>query len=38
MNLEERIQAGLDGKFQGLSNGFKRINSEIHGIQRGTLS
>ncbi len=35
MNLEERIQAGLDGKFQGLSNGFKRINSEIHGIQRG---
>ena len=35
MNLEERIQAGLDGKFQGLANGFKRINSEIHGIQRG---
>ena len=35
MNLEERIQAGLEGKFQGLSNGFKRINAEIHGIQRG---
>ena len=35
MNLEERIQAGINGKFQGLSNGFKRINKEIHGIQRG---
>lgn len=35
MNLEERIQAGLDGKFQGLANGFTRINKEIYGIQRG---
>lgn len=35
MNLEERIYAGVEGKFQGLSNGFKRINKEIHGLQRG---
>ena len=35
MTLEERIYAGVEGKFQGLSNGFKRINKEIHGLQRG---
>jgi len=36
MNLEQRIQAGLDGHYQGLSNGFTRINDYIFGIQRGT--
>lgn len=36
MNLKERIEAGLAGKFQGLSNGFSRINEYIFGIQRKT--
>ncbi len=36
MSLKQRIQDGLDGKFQGLSNGFNRINNYIFGIQRGT--
>jgi replicative DNA helicase len=35
MNLEERINAGLEGKYEGLSNGFDRINNVVHGIQRG---
>jgi replicative DNA helicase len=35
MTLEDRIQAGLDGKFEGLDNGFNRLNKYIHGIQRG---
>lgn len=36
MNLEQRIQAGLDGKYKGLDNGFYRINQYIFGIQRST--
>lgn len=35
MTLEERIQQGLEGKYQGLSNGLSRINKYIFGIQRG---
>lgn len=33
-NLEDRIKEGIDGKFQGLSNGFKRINKYIFGLQK----
>lgn len=36
MNLRERIEDGLSGKFQGLNNGFHRLNEYIFGIQRGT--
>lgn len=36
MNLEQRIQAGLDGDYQGLNNGFSRINNYIFGIQKST--
>lgn len=35
MNLEERIKAGVDGKFDGLDNGFDRLNDYLFGIQRG---
>lgn len=38
MNLEERIQAGKDGKYQGLNNGLGRINNFIFGTQRKTIS
>lgn len=34
MNIRERIQAGLEGKFKGLDNGFKRINNYIFGLQQ----
>lgn len=34
MTFEERVKAGLDGKFKGLSNGLNRINSVIFGVQR----
>ncbi len=34
MTLKERIQAGIDGKFTGLSNGLDRINKYLFGIQR----
>jgi len=34
MTFEERIQAGLDGKYQGLNNGLGRINKYIFGVQR----
>ena len=34
MTFEERITEGINGKYQGLNNGFKRINSFIFGIQR----
>lgn len=36
MTLKERIQAGIDGKFQGLANGFQRANEFLFGTQRGT--
>lgn len=35
MTFEERIKAGLNGDYQGLANGFDRINKYIFGIQRG---
>ncbi len=34
MTIEERIQAGLDGKYQGLNNGLQRTNRFIFGVQR----
>ena len=34
MTFEERIQAGLAGKYQGLNNGLGRINKYIFGVQR----
>lgn len=34
MQFRDRIQQGLDGKFDGLKNGFDRINNYIYGIQR----
>ncbi len=36
MDLKERIASGLRGDFQGLANGFNRINDYIFGIQKGT--
>jgi replicative DNA helicase len=35
MTFEERIQLGLNGQYEGLANGFDRINKYIFGIQRG---
>ncbi len=34
MTFRERIQEGLEGKYQGLANGFDRLNNHIFGIQR----
>lgn len=34
MTFRERIEDGLNGKFQGLSNGLDRINRYLFGIQR----
>ncbi len=34
MTFEERIRSGLDGKYEGLSNGLDRINNYIFGLQR----
>ena len=36
MNLQERIQAGLNGDYSGLKNGFHRLNNYIFGLQKGT--
>ncbi len=36
MNLRERILSGVNGDFEGLSNGFDRINDYIFGVQKGT--
>ena len=35
MSLKQRIEDGISGKFQGLANGFDRLNKYIFGIQRG---
>lgn len=35
-NFKEKIKAGLNGDYEGLSNGLERINTHIHNIQRGT--
>tara|TARA_R110000868_G_scaffold344153_1_gene605158 strand:+ start:174 stop:1217 length:1044 start_codon:yes stop_codon:yes gene_type:complete len=37
-DLEERINSGLEGKFEGLSNGFDRLNDYIFGVQRGIIT
>ena len=34
MKLRERISSGLEGMYQGLSNGFTRVNKYLFGIQR----
>jgi len=34
MQFKERIEQGLQGKYQGLSNGLKRINQYIFNVQR----
>ena len=34
--LTTRINEGLDGKYQGLSNGFDTLNKYIFGVQRST--
>jgi replicative DNA helicase len=34
--LTTRIQEGLNGKYQGLSNGFDTLNKYVFGIQRST--
>lgn len=33
-NFKNRVQEGLDGKYQGLDNGFNRLNKYIYGVQR----
>jgi replicative DNA helicase len=33
-DLKQRIDEGLLGKYEGLSNGFKRLNKIIFGVQR----
>lgn len=32
--LKNRIQEGLDGKFEGLENGFKDLNDVLFGVQK----
>lgn len=34
-DLKLRIDEGVEGKYEGLSNGFNRINNYIFGVQRG---
>lgn len=34
--MRERIEAGLFGDYEGLSNGLNRINDYIFGVQRGS--
>lgn len=36
MKLKERIERGISGEYQGLSNGFNRLNDYIFGIQKST--
>ena len=36
MNLIDRIEDGLAGKYSGLNNGFDRINNYVFGIQKKT--
>lgn len=36
MNFKERIEEGLKGRYEGLSNGFKRINKYIFNVQRSS--
>lgn len=34
MSLQNRIKDGINGKYVGLSNGFKRVNDYIFGVQK----
>lgn len=34
MELKNRIKDGIDGAYEGLSNGFKRLNNFIFGVQK----
>jgi len=34
MNLKQRVEDGLAGKFEGLDNGFERLNDYVFGVQR----
>jgi hypothetical protein len=34
MNLEQRIQDGIDGKYEGLSNGLSRVNKYLFNLQK----
>jgi len=34
MELKNRIKDGIDGAYEGLSNGFKRLNNYIFGVQK----
>jgi hypothetical protein len=34
MSFKKRIEDGLEGKYTGLNNGFKRVNKYIYGVQR----
>jgi len=34
MELKNRIKEGVDGAYEGLSNGFKRLNNFIFGVQK----
>ena len=36
--LKQRIEDGLSGKFEGLANGFERINDYLFGVQRKTIT
>lgn len=36
MTFREQIEGGLEGKYQGLNNGFNRLNDYIFNVQRGT--
>lgn len=38
MTLEERIQAGLNGDFEGIDNGFITLNKLVYGVQKTCLS
>lgn len=33
-NLRERIKEGIEGKYQGLNNGFNQLNKYIFGVQK----
>ena len=38
MSFQKRIEAGKEGKFKGLANGFDRMNKYVYGVQRAYYS
>jgi replicative DNA helicase len=36
--LKKRIEDGAEGKYEGLNNGFDRLNDYIFGVQRGIIT